>query len=178
MRIKAIQLKQLPSLFIRMIVLVFLFSLVGVVVNILRPQPLAWVATVPYEVFVPCPEILGDSIAVEPSLPLLTDAGILWIDARSKDEYDIWHIKNAVNIPFDYLEPVDDKHVSFILNSGAKRIIIYGDGGKPDSGNELGAELSGKGIRNIHHIEGGSVALQKMTGQKNSPPSTIHGDSQ
>ncbi|MFH1437767.1 MAG: hypothetical protein ABIJ56_18815, partial [Pseudomonadota bacterium] len=47
-----------------------------------------------------------------------------------------------------------------IASSGASMVVVYGDGDDPDSGKELGRELAGQGIRNVHYVEGGAPAIR------------------
>jgi hypothetical protein len=46
-----------------------------------------------------------------------------------------------------------------IAASGASRVVVYGDGGRPDSGEHLGREISGRGIKNVFFVRGGAAAV-------------------
>jgi hypothetical protein len=39
--------------------------------------------------------------------------------------------------------------------------VVFGDGGNPDSGEQLAREIAGKGIRNVRFVEGGAPLLEK-----------------
>lgn len=137
-------------------------TVLALAVNEVRPAGLPLIAQREYEILVPCPDIGGevDTIAVaEAGRP-----GDLFVDARPKAEFTAWHPPGAMWIPFDYLEPAPDEMVRRLARSGARRVVVYGDGGDPDSGRELGRELAGRGVRNVVHLAGGAKALRAKAG--------------
>ncbi len=66
-------------------------------------------------------------------------------------------------MPYDWLDPVPEtvlrELARSIAASRATRVVVYGDGGRPDSGEHLGREISGRGIRNVAFVRGGAAAL-------------------
>lgn len=136
------------------------FSAIGLAFNALRSEGLPLVATQAYEVFVPCPEPLGEVDPVRPGDPVVRDSRTLRVDARSPREYADWHLADSVNVPFDYLDEVSQDNARLVARSGAARVVVYGDGLDPDSGRELARELAGRGIRNVFFVEGGAPVLQ------------------
>ncbi len=134
------------------------------VVNFFRSDSLPWIAARDYEVLVPCPEPMGEATAVD--IGDFDGIGIrdLLIDARGRADYDNWHRPDSIHIAFDYLEPLSDEAVGRIALTKAQRIIVAGDGGDPDSGEQLAREIAGKGIKNVYFIVGGMAAL-KNSGQ-------------
>lgn len=141
------------------------FAVVALVFNAIRPEGIELVAKVPYEIFVPCPEPLGEVEVIDVTSPLLAPELVgsrktLVIDAGSERDFSGWHLDGAWNVPFDYIEPVDDKIVRRIAGSGARNVVVYGDGSEPDSGHELARELAGRGITNVHSVKGGGMAIK------------------
>ena len=136
------------------------FSALGVVVNLVRSDGIPLVPRAPIEIFVPCKEVSGEVKVLDPSDSLVFSEETFLIDAREKEAYEEWHISGAKNIPFDYLEGVDDAEVREIVRSSKKFVVVYGDGQDPDSGEQLAKELAGKGIRNVHFVKGGAKALR------------------
>lgn len=134
---------------------------VAVGANALRKDPLPIVQREPYQLFVPCPESHGAVDALEPGDPRLAQKGVLFIDARSAAAFSAWHEPGAVNLAYDFLEPVSENAVRSLLNSRASLVAVYGDGDDPDSGAELAKELSGKGVRGVAFVRGGAGALSK-----------------
>lgn len=138
-------------------------SALGLLVNLVHPQRIPYLAEKEYQILVPCPVPGGEVAACQPGDARLRAADSLLVDARSEQQYAAWHLEGAVNIPFDYLEPVPPRLLDELgrrLNSRrAKRLIVYGDGKNPDSGEQLGRELSGKGFRNVIFVKGGAPAL-------------------
>jgi len=132
----------------------------GLMFNAVRPRGLPIVATEAYEIFVPCPEPLGEVEGLNALDQRITEDRVLIIDARDKDEFSAWHLPSAQNIPFDYLEGVPEATVRKVASSGALRVVVYGDGQDPDSGRELARELAGRGVRNVFFVLGGAPALR------------------
>ena len=79
---------------------------------------------------------------------------------RGETDFKGWHPEGAWNIPFDYILPVTDGDIRKVASSGASGVIVYGDGGEPDSGRELARELAGRGINNVSCVAGGAQALK------------------
>jgi hypothetical protein len=138
-------------------------ALLALTVNAVRPSSFPLVARVQYETLVPCPEPGGPVLAMDPADPALASAGSFLVDARSTREYGAGHLRNAVNVPFDWLEPLSEERLlelaRAIAASRAMRVVVYGDGGRPDSGEYLGREISGRGIKYVHFVRGGAPAL-------------------
>ncbi len=136
-------------------------SLLGVAVNAVRPGGIPLVATEEYEVFVPCPEPLGEVEGIPPGDPRLQDRRTLVVDARDPSAFAEWHLPGARSIPFDYLEGVPGEVVRRVASSGAAQVVVYGDGEDPDSGREMARELAGRGVRNVFYVEGGFWSLRE-----------------
>jgi rhodanese-related sulfurtransferase len=130
----------------------------GLGVNRARPDRLSLVAEREYEVLVPCPDTVGAAP------PLAAEAagarGDLLVDARGAAEFAAWHAAGARSVPFDYLDPTPAEAVRRLARSGARRLVVYGDGATPDSGQELARELAGRGLRNVVFVRGGAAALR------------------
>jgi hypothetical protein len=48
-------------------------------------------------------------------------------------------------------------------------VVVFGDGGDPDSGEQLARELAGAGIRNVVFVAGGAPRLQAATLPRGTP---------
>lgn len=143
------------------VVTVAICTAVAPIVNAIRPDGIPFIQKSNYEIFVPCPEPMGEAKVMSPFALYNTEGENFIVDARSKQEYDTWHYPGAINIHFDYLFPVGTCSLKKIASSGAKMVIVYGDGLDPDSGEELAKELSGNGIKNIFYIEGGAPLIKR-----------------
>ncbi len=133
----------------------------GAATNALRPGGIAFVQRSEYEILVPCPEGSGDAQAIPADDPAVWDTRTLLVDARSAVEHQRWHPTGSIAIPFDYLEPTSPEQVRRIASSGAGRVVVFGDGGNPDSGEQLAREIAGKGIRNVRFVAGGAPPLER-----------------
>lgn len=146
------------------ILVVSIAAAAGLFVNaFLNPNGIPLIAEQEYETLVPCPEPGGPVTSVEATDSLLTSEKTFWIDARPGEAFDRWHHPKAVNVTYDYLDPTPDDLIRElarkIARSKAQRVFVYGDGDDPDTGEQLGREISGKGIRNVFFITGGARAL-------------------
>jgi rhodanese-related sulfurtransferase len=138
-------------------------SLLALGVNAVRPDGLPLVARAPYEVLVPCPEPGGEVVPMPAGDPSLGESRTFVIDARDGEAFRNGRFPGAVNVPYDWLDPLGEEELGRlarqVASSGATRVVVYGDGGHPDSGEHLGRELSGRGIRNVAFVVGGAPAL-------------------
>ncbi len=154
----------LDALFVALVI-----GCIALLVNALRSDGIPLIAEKEYQILVPCPEPLGEVEALAHDAPEITDPGSLLIDAREAEAYAEWHLADAINVPFDYLEPVSKDRVAALIRSNARRIVVYGDGDDPDTGRELGRELSGRGATHVFFIEGGVTVLRGTVGTGGAP---------
>jgi len=138
----------------------------AIAVNAIRPDGIPLLAKEEFDIYVPCTESTGEAVSVNPSTPLISDPSSLIIDARSPSAYARKHLPGAVSQPFDWLAEQDEVNdranqiARRIASSGKHHVVVYGDGGNPDSGKHWAALLSASGIRNVVYVTGGAEALQ------------------
>jgi hypothetical protein len=142
---------------------------IGLVVNLVRPHGLPLVQKSQYQILVPCPEGSSDAPAIAGDDPAILEDRTLLVDARPAADHARGHVPGAVNLPFDYLAPAAPAEVRRIASSGAARVVIFGDGGDPDSGEQLARELAGAGIRNVFFVTGGAPALATGAAARGAP---------
>ncbi len=145
-------------------------AVIALAFNALRPGRLTLVARTPYQTLVPCPEPGGPVEALDAGSPEVSSPRSFLIDARPRGEFEQHHVSGAVNVPYDWLDPVPAEILvelaHSIAASGATRVVVYGDGGRPDSGEHLGKEISGRGIKNVYFIRGGLQAEPPASGEE------------
>jgi rhodanese-related sulfurtransferase len=144
-------------------------AVVAVVVNAARPGGIPLVARAEYQILVPCPETTGHVEPVAAAVALAAGPRALRIDARTREAFDRWHPPGAMHVAYDYLAPVPPDTLRRIASSGAREVVVYGDGGDPDAGEQLAMELAGRGIRNVRFVPGGAAALRKAAGGEGAP---------
>jgi rhodanese-related sulfurtransferase len=141
----------------------------GLAFNAVRPRGLPLFAAAPYETMVPCPEPGGEVAAVEPGEVRAAGGRTLLIDARDVAAFAAGALPGALNVPYDWLDPTPEESLRALARSvaatGARRVLVYGDGGRPDSGEHLARELSGRGIKNVSYVRGGAPALLAGSGR-------------
>jgi rhodanese-related sulfurtransferase len=155
------------------VVVVAACALVGSIWNLVRPHGIPFIQKEDYQILVPCPEGGGEAPGMAAEDPVIWESRTLLVDARPAADYARWHPPNARHLAFDYLEPAPKDEVGKIASSGAARVVVFGDGGDPDSGEQLARELAGSGIRNIFFVQGGAQSLEaaaaKAHGKRGGP---------
>ena len=147
--------KHIRLIAVQAAVMVAASTAVAVTVNALRPEPLAWVAAVPYEIFVDCPEAVKTAQKILPAEAL--GAKSLFVDARDTEAFGQSHIRDAFNLPYDPLFPVDDAVVDNLKTRRAAFVVVYGD---EQTGKMLADELASAGLARVRYVEGGMQALR------------------
>jgi len=148
--------------------IVLLATALALVVNSTRTDGIPLVAREDFEILVPCPEPMGEATAINADAPIVSDPASLLIDARSREEHEEWHLPHSLNQPFDWLAEQDEINreaaevARVIARSGKHYVVVYGDGGNPDSGKHWAALLSAAGIKNVVFISGGAKRLRKL----------------
>ena len=142
-------------------------SAVGLLVNLVHPEAIPLVAEHEYEILVPCPEPGGAVGVIETCDPSLLEPGTFLVDARAAEAHAEWSFGDAMNLPYDYLDPTPpaliEELAGRIARSRARRVVVYGDGDTPDTGEQLAKEISAEGIKNVFFIRGGAPALLEST---------------
>jgi Rhodanese-like domain len=141
-----------------------LSAAVAVVVNLVHPNAISFVAKKEYEILVPCPEPGGEISQMNADDHAIFAHYTFCVDARAKEEFALWRFRKATNLTYDYLEatPVEliKELAGAIAGSRATKVMVYGDGEVPDTGEQLAKEISGAGIKNVFFLKGGAPALR------------------
>jgi len=142
---------------------------VAVAVNAwLHPEGIPFIAKQEYETLVPCPEPGGAVIPLLSSDGRIRNPETFVVDAREAGDFRAWHLDRAMNVTYDYLDPTPEEVIRElarnIARSRAQLVVVYGDGDDPDTGEQLGREISGKGIKNVFFVKGGAPALNERAG--------------
>lgn len=143
-------------------------TILALVSNAFREDGIPLVAKEEYTILVPCPESMGEAIAINADDPLVKDPESLLIDVRSRKEFEEWHLPQAMNQPYNWLAEQDEvdreaaEIAKNIARSRKRHVVVYGDGGNPDAGKYWAASLSGSGIKNVVFISGGANALRRL----------------
>lgn len=138
-------------------------AVIALAFNAARTGGLHLIAQNPYQTLVPCPEPGGPVKALDGGSPMIRSSRAFLIDARPRQEFNDGHLPGAESVPYDWLDPVSGEVLAELAGSvaasGATMVVVYGDGGRPDSGEHLGKELSGRGIKNVFFVRSGAPAV-------------------
>jgi rhodanese-related sulfurtransferase len=149
----------------------------ALLVNALRPDGLALVASAPHAVIVPCPaEAVGPATPIEANDPRVTAADTLVVDAREATDFATWHPPGAVHVYYDLLAESPEYHdaIAELLRTHreARLVVVFGDdqlgyttqdgvpGDEAGTGFRLAGALSAQGLKNVHYVLGGADALR------------------
>lgn len=151
------------------VILSIISAVVAIVINsFFYSEGIPFIAKNAYEILVPCPVSGGKVIPIAADDPKLKAKETYIVDARTEDIYKKWHLHRALNVTYDYLDPtpkdVVQKVAKEIAKSRAQIVVVYGDGEDPDTGEQLGKELSSSGIKNVFFVKGGAQTLMKIEG--------------
>lgn len=148
------------------VVIAALASALGVLAMFVHPNAIPFVASEAYETMVPCPVPGGDVLEIS-SAKLKASQNVFVVDARNEADYATWHYKNAVLLTYDYLDPIPEDALknltTAIARTRAQKVVVYGDGGNPDTGELLGKDISGSGIKNVYFLKGGAASFQPLS---------------
>jgi rhodanese-related sulfurtransferase len=149
------------------LVVVTVACVLALIVNQVRSDGIPLIAKSEFEILVPCPEPMGEAIPIAADAEMIHDPNSLLIDVQSQGGHDAWHLPNALHQPFDWLAEQDEVHrkaagvAKTIARSRKHRVVVYGDGGNPDSGRHWAALLSAAGIKNVVYVAGGAAAMRQ-----------------
>ncbi|MDD4051920.1 MAG: rhodanese-like domain-containing protein [candidate division Zixibacteria bacterium] len=146
---------------VQIIVLLAVSTFAGVVLNAVRPDGISVVGNWPSRTsgdtaaIVPPSAIEGDPpfITLDDAVAKYQTPEVIFVDARSPEDFAYGHIVRAVNIPYDYL---DDNWMGVIDSLDLqKEYVIYCSGGECEASLFLGRLLKDKGFGRLWVFYGG-----------------------
>lgn len=134
-----------------------------VVQTTVHPKPVDLWTSEPIATVVPCP------VKSHPEVPEtklsaadIRDPRTLIVDATPEAKTQRL-VPQAQRLAYDFLSATPAAAIERLadkaLSSGARRIVVVGDGGNPDSGKLLAEELAAFGLRSVAYAKGGAPAL-------------------
>jgi rhodanese-related sulfurtransferase len=110
----------------------------------------------------------GRTIPVEEALRQYGREGAAFVDARSKESYDKGHIKDAISLPYSFLDAVPQEAVDRLRKD--RMIIVYCNSEGVERSKLMAGELSEAGLKEVSYLLGGFLGWVKAggpyTGQK------------
>lgn len=84
---------------------------------------------------------------------LVTDAEVVFVDARPREVYEVGHVAGAINVPID-TGAIDDRAIELVR--GARVVITYCDtGGDCAQSKRLAGLLAEAGLADVRVLRGG-----------------------
>ncbi|MCC7542773.1 MAG: rhodanese-like domain-containing protein [Deltaproteobacteria bacterium] len=91
-------------------------------------------------------------IGADDALGMLSEPGVVFVDARPRAEFEQGHVAGAVNLPEDGPRSA----AAMDLLRGARTVVTYCDGSDAcECSTVLADELAASGIRDVRVLEGG-----------------------
>ena len=141
---------------LRALVIVAAALLAAFFTNLLRPEPLAWVAKAAYNIYSDCPEHARHALPL--TMNSIERERDFFVDARRLDQFEAGHIPGAFLLTWDSLFPVDEARVKEIREAAAGwRIVVYGD---MPGAKILADDLFSHKLGVVYYLEGGLEAWQ------------------
>ena len=159
-------------------VIISISSLIGIATNGIRKDGIPLVATTPYEIFTTCKDSEASSSGT--TADDLVGAPILYVDARTSEEFASVHMEGAINLPYSVLFGASKEGVAKVKDAAKKSavtsVVVYGLQSSPDDptvktdlAKPLAEQLIEAGIPGVKHVAGGLDALNKTTPQPVKP---------
>ncbi len=145
----------------QIIVLLILSTMAGVAVNALRPDGISFIGRWPSRTgdgsgpVVPPSAQPGDApfVTLNEAVVKYQSPGIIFIDARSPEDFAAGHIVRSINIPYDFLDDSWEQVINGL--DRAAEYVIYCSGGECESSLLLSRHLSGRGFNRLSVFFGG-----------------------
>lgn len=143
----------MPKRFVRMAVLLVFPSLVGAVVNAVRPDGIRWIVS--HDEIYPPPkeDQLTATIGREEVKAALDQGTAILIDARTEEQYCNGHIPTAMNFPAHLA--FDNQEWLFQHVDMAAFAIVYCGGAECDESREVFDLMKANGYQNVRLYFGG-----------------------
>jgi len=121
------------------------------VVNLLRPEPLAWIAMADYEIYADCPESEQYAVVIKVQDVLSGKRkNYLIIDSRDEESFAEKHLKGAINVPYDSLFPVEPETIEQIKKDRVgKTILVIG---LTEDAKLLADEFASSHLENVRYL--------------------------
>ena len=100
-----------------------------------------------------------EAVTLSWALERFKSSEAIFIDCRLKEDYDLGHIKGAVNLPWEQFDEYFPQLKSILSES--KEIIAYCDGNECELSLLLARELVGLGYENVNVFFGGWLEWKK-----------------
>ncbi|RJR32207.1 MAG: rhodanese-like domain-containing protein [Desulfobacteraceae bacterium] len=130
--------------------------------NEIRENRLPLLMPFPPEYRCSSPAGTASPIQISSALALLGRGGTIFVDARSREEFAMGHIENAVHMPYLFVEAVPEASVAFLQKH--EKIIVYCNTRDAVVSSLMAGEISHAGVKNVAYLEGGFLEWVKAGG--------------
>jgi rhodanese-related sulfurtransferase len=151
-------------------VIVLIFSTgLALTVNALRSQGLPIMMTFPPEYQCPSLAQAGRPLKVAQALSLMMSRGhVVFVDARSRDLFELGHIEGAINVPYSLIQPIPKEAIRRLKSF--RTVVIYCNTKDSEESSLMAGELRQEGVEGAAYLEGGFLEWVreggKYTGQR------------
>jgi len=147
------------SIFIEICIILCLAVISAMAVNILRPNGIPLKGSGRTDGPSDTPAAVDQSVSIEQSVVLYQKGDVLFVDSRSREEFDLGHVKGAVHLP---KKSFDEKFGAFLTKwPPDTRIITYCSSRDCSIAEEIAEELGFAGFENVQVMVDGWDEWQK-----------------
>jgi rhodanese-related sulfurtransferase len=131
-------------------------------VNALRPHGLPLVMPFPPEYQCSSVPKSGAPLRVEMALTMFGRGEVAFVDARPLRAYEKGHIREAKNIPYSFIDPINEETIRELKRY--KAVIIYCNKKDAQVSMTMAGEISEQGVAGVTYLEGGFLEWVKAGG--------------
>ena len=156
--------RRLPSVWLEMALIVVLGTVLAVSMNVVRADSLPWVADFAAQAKREALRKGLETIDVHGAIPLQGRPGVVFLDARTPDEYARGHVAGAKNLPQELMYGDLDAVVKRMSLSPDARGVVYCEGILCDKSQELAEALRTDGFPYVSVMPDGFEGWQAAGG--------------
>jgi len=156
--------RRLPSVWLELALIVVLGAGLAAAMNMVRSDPLPWVADFAAEARREALRKGLETIDVHGAIPLRGRPGVVFLDARTPGEFAHGHVAGARNLPQEIIYGDLDAAVKALSLSTEDRLVVYCEGILCDKSRELAEALRTDGFPYVSVMPDGFEGWQAAGG--------------
>jgi len=102
-------------------------------------------------------------IEIASALGAFGKGNTIFVDSRSKEEFEKGRIQNALHIPHLFVEPIPVEAIASLRRY--ERVIVYCNTGGAELSRLMAGELSNAGVKDAGYLEGGLLGWVRAGGK-------------
>lgn len=163
-----------PILSLQILAVLVVATALALLANAARKHGLPLVVPFPPEYRCPTAAGAANPIEAAAALHLFGKPGTVFVDSRTREEFDRGHIEGAASVPCPFLEPLPASAVSFLKRH--ERVIVYCSAKGAEVSRLMAGELAAKGVKGVSYLSGGFLGWAETGGRVTGQAPKGHGE--